>query len=92
MKNSNIVIRVTDEEKNKLIHLLELTGYDNMSNFIRSYINEVYDFLCSAPKGLDLDLYIEKLKQDRDKEKDSFSKYKYNQKIRMLEEIKALKL
>ena len=38
------------------------------------------------------DHYEEKLKEDRDKEKDSFSKYKYNQKIRMLEEIKELKL
>lgn len=90
MKNTNIIIRVSEEEKQKLVHLLELTGSDSISKFIRGFINESYDFLCSAPKGSDLDLYIEKLKAERDIQKDVFSKYKINQKIRMLEEIKGI--
>lgn len=89
-KNTNIIIRVSEEEKQKLVHLLELTGSDSISKFIRDFINESYDFLCTAPKGLDLDFYIEKLKFERDNEKDGFSKYKLNQKIRMLEEIKSI--
>lgn len=41
MKNSNIIIRVSEEEKNNLNEIISLLGEKNVSSFIRNIINDL---------------------------------------------------
>ena len=43
MKNELIKVRVSEEEKEKVNLLVKILGYKNVSEFIRNYINEMYE-------------------------------------------------
>lgn len=87
--DKKVQFRMTSEEKEKLEKLASLTGAKNNSDFIRKYINDLYDFIYPAEKGLcDFDTVIKKLQEDKEKSKDPYSSYVIQNKITILEELK----
>lgn len=62
-KTSNIIIRVTNEEREKANNLVELLGESNLSSMLRNYINDFYDLFYSSTKS-DIDKIIEEIEEE----------------------------
>lgn len=87
--DKKVQFRITTEEKEKLDKLASLTGAKNNSDFIRKYINDLYDFIYPVTKGIyDFDDIIKKLQDDKEKSKEPWSSYVIQNKITILEELK----
>lgn len=87
--DKKVQFRMTTEEKEKLDKLSSLTKAKNNSDFIRKYINDLYDFLVPASKGIcDFDFTIEKLIEEKEKAQNPWLSYSIQQKISLLEQLK----
>ena len=62
-KNFNIVIRVSEEERNKANNLVDLLGENSVSSMLRNYINDFYDLFFSSTKS-DIDLIISEIERE----------------------------
>lgn len=101
MKTSNILIRVSDEEKEKAVKVASLLNKKNISTMFRDYINHIYDLneqtkLCSTKSGFSIDDLIADLKCDLELKKMQKSislmdKYSLQHDINMLINIKKKK-
>lgn len=89
MKNSNIIIRVSEEEKNNLNEIISLLGEKNVSSFIRNIINDLSSSMLHNGQT-DLSQLIKKYENERDSligQLNAFELMKFNQKINILKSI-----
>lgn len=89
-KNSVINIRLSEDEKEKAVKVVELLGYKNISTMLRDYINFAFNELSIAPSDFtSLDYYIARLYDEKRNSKcEPYQLYEYNRKIRLLEQLK----
>lgn len=84
--DKKVQFRMSEKEKERLEYLASVTGAKNKSDFIRSYINEMYDFLVPCNK-VNFDQIINDLKKEKENVKDSFSRFSIQNKISLLEQL-----
>lgn len=90
MKNSNIIIRVTEEEKEKAHQVVGALGEKNISSLFRNYINSAYECLIAAPTDkTSLKFYIARLIDEMNSKENlsAWERYNYNSKINMLRDL-----
>lgn len=88
-KTSNIIIRVSDDEKKKAVELSTALGNKNLSDFFRTYVNDLYDLINPISRGFDIDTIIKDLEQQYQNEK-GYNKFSIQTKINTLKQIKEL--
>lgn len=84
--DKKVQFRMSETEKERLEYLASVTGAKNKSDFIRSYINEMYDFLMPGNE-VNFDQIINDLKKEKINAKDAFIKFSIQNKISVLEQI-----
>ena len=85
-KTSNIIIRVSEEEKKKAAELSIALGNKNLSDFFRTYVNDLYDLIYPANNSFDFNSIINDLEEEYKKEK-GYKKFSLQVKINTLKEI-----
>ena len=88
-KTSNIIIRVSEEEKERAVEVSEFLGYKNLSQFFRNYVNEIYELINPVEKGFNFDTIIKDLQEQYEKEK-GYNRFSLQTKINTLKQIKEL--
>lgn len=92
MKTSNILIRVTEEEKDHAQTVADLLGKKNISTLIRDFINDMYSCFDDSTLGIDIDLLIESYKNELElltlQKVSPGQRMNVRYKINVLEEIK----
>lgn len=87
--DKKVQFRITSEEKVKLDELSSLTGAKNNSDFIRKYINDLYDFIYPVSSGIsDIDYILKQLKEEKEKTTDPWESYSIQNKFSLLEQLK----
>lgn len=83
-------MRMSESEKERLDELSSITGSKNNSDFIRKYINDLYDFIHPVTKGIsEIDYLLKKLKEEKENAEDPWQSYSIQSKISLLEEMKS---
>lgn len=62
-RNTNIIIRVSEKEKEKANDLVEFFNEKNISSLLRNYINDFYELVFNTPIS-DVDLIIKELEEE----------------------------
>ncbi len=86
-KNSNIIIRVSEEEKKKASYLVETLHEKNISSMFRNYINDFYNLCVNTTDKTSLEFYIAKLQDEKRNCKDPYKIYSINQQILILQKL-----
>lgn len=87
-KTSNIIIRVSDEEKQKAVEISTALGCKNLSQFFRNYINDLYYLMHPVNDSIDFDCIIKDLEQLYESERNALKKFTIKSKIITLNELK----
>lgn len=88
-KNTNIIIRVSEEEKKKAVKLVEVLGEKNISSMFRQYINDLYSLYLYETSSSNLDYTIARLKEKKFCSIDHLEILKLDNQILKLNEIKS---
>lgn len=87
-KNTNIIIRVSEEEKKKAAKLVDVLGEKNISSMFRDYINSLYSLYLGETSSTNLDYHISLLKKKKAVSTDHLEIFKLDNQILECTKIK----